>query len=94
MKTPVRKFREVNPANNVSPQLESIVMKALSKSNEERFQSAKELANALLHKEEIEVIADVPAKDSHGASQSAKHAAIVAAFSLLLALIFVLFLNR
>jgi len=48
MNDPLPPLASLNPAVKVSPQLEAAVSKALSKNPDERFQSMRELAQALL----------------------------------------------
>lgn len=105
VRTPVRKFRDVDPSTSVSPQLEAIVMKALSKSGEERFQTAKELADALTHKEEFavpkstdgDVQSSVNSLVDHPSNSwipSKSHAMIIAIASVVLAVALGLILTR
>ncbi len=74
-------IRELNP--DIPPAIASVVMKALEKFPQKRFQSAREMADALLRAKEgipVEKSPDVPAKNGSGkadgyddAKQSASH---------------------
>ncbi len=48
MVAPPRPIREIRPDLNIPPEVEAIVMKALEKRREDRFQSANEFADAII----------------------------------------------
>lgn len=76
-----KKFREVDPVSIVSPDLEAVIMKALAKNADDRFQSAGELVDVL----EVQSL-KAPASGLNSVSQPQHHIWWIAALSILFAL--------